>query len=99
MGAVEPRCGADSRVKIVFGEFDESSRQGVDMSSCKMRPRACGCEFFCGSCVTGGENCVRERAEKGYCVLAVLFVTDDFWQVHVRKDELRVHDKLCCRWM
>jgi hypothetical protein len=45
----------------------------------------------------GREVCVRERAEKGYNVLAVLFVVDEFRRVHVRKDALRVHDKLCCR--
>jgi hypothetical protein len=44
-----------------------------------------------------GEKCLRERAEKGYYVLAVLFVVDEFQRVHVRKDALRVHDKLCCR--
>jgi hypothetical protein len=45
----------------------------------------------------GREVCVRERTEKEYRVLAVLFVIDEFWQVHVWKDALRVHDKLCCR--
>jgi hypothetical protein len=47
--------------------------------------------------IVWGEKCVRERAEKGYHVLAVLFVVDEFRRVHVRKDALHVHDKLCCR--
>jgi hypothetical protein len=49
--------------------------------------------------IVWGEKCVcvRERVEKGYNVLAVLFVVDEFRRVHVRKDALRVHDKLCCR--
>jgi hypothetical protein len=33
------------------------------------------------------------EAEKGYYVLAVRFVVDEFRRVHIRKDALRV---LCC---
>jgi hypothetical protein len=47
--------------------------------------------------IVWGEKCVRKRTKKGYYVLAVLFVVDEFRQVHVRKDVLRIHDKLCCR--
>jgi hypothetical protein len=39
---------------------------------------------------------MRERAEKRY-VLAIMFIVDEFRRVYVRKDALRVHDKLCCR--
>jgi hypothetical protein len=47
--------------------------------------------------IVWGEKCVRKQMEKGYYVLVVLFVVDGFRRVHVRKDALHVHDKLCCR--
>jgi hypothetical protein len=44
----------------------------------------------------GREVCA-EANEKGYYVLVVLFVVDEFRRVHVQKDVLHVHEKLCCR--
>ena len=93
---VVPRRGIGKSRQDLRGSMKEIVKVWC-MSSCKMRPRAYGCEVFCGSCVTGGEDCVRERAKKGYCVLAVLFVIEVLVSSYVEV-VLPVCGEMCCRW-
>ena len=96
MRAVVPRRGIGKSRQDLWGSMKEVVKVWC-MSSCKMCPRAYGCEVFCDSCVTGGEDFVRERGEKGYCVLAVPFVIEvpasSYAEVVVP-----VHGEMCCRW-
>ena len=85
----------DHRWRVQGGDGEVASHhQVVHGVSCKLRLSL----LLQLGYVTGGENCKRQRVEKGMRALRFRSWSRSSGEFIYGGDELRVYGELCCRW-